>query len=157
MRFKSQVYLLGVAFTLCLVAAAPVGAESVADFYKGRSIDLLISTGPGGGYDTYSRLLARHITKYLPGHPTIVAKNMPGAGGLRLAKFAVTSAPKDGSVFMAIHRGVPMKPLLDGKDYGYNPRKFQWVGSINNEVSETPVAIETFRPRSGRRSKNRTR
>jgi tripartite-type tricarboxylate transporter receptor subunit TctC len=77
----------------CLLAQA----QDVADFYRGRTIDLYIGYSVGGGYDLYARLLARHLGKHIPGNPTVLPQNMPGAGSLRLTNWLYSAAPKDGS------------------------------------------------------------
>jgi tripartite-type tricarboxylate transporter receptor subunit TctC len=122
------------AVTLAL-SPVPCGAQTVAEFYKGRNVELNIGSSVGGGYDVYARLLSRHITKYIPGNPTVVPKNMEGAGSLRLANFLYNAAPKDGSIFGTINRGTGFDPLLGGKGAQFEATKFNWIGSTNNEVS----------------------
>src|SRR5471030_2685377 len=119
------------------VLAMPVRgwAQSPAEFYKGKNIDLLIGYSVGGAYDLYARLLARHMGKYIPGNPTVVPKNMEGAGSLRLANWLYNVAPKDGSAFGIIGRGTGFDPLLGNKSAQFDAPKFIWVGSANNEVS----------------------
>src|SRR5262245_21447336 len=90
-------------------AAIPAGA---ADFYAGKSVDLLIGAPPAGGYDIYARALARHYGQNIPGKPTIISKNMPGAASGRAAGFVANVAPKDGTVIAAIMPGAVMGPLL---------------------------------------------
>ena len=80
-------------------------AHSAAEFYRGRNVDLYIGYSVGGGYDVYARLIARHIGKHIPGNPTVVPKNMEGAGSLRLANWIAQVAPRDGTVFGAVSRG----------------------------------------------------
>jgi len=120
---------------LVLLAASAAQAQSAADFYKGRNVDLYIGYSAGGGYDLYSRLLARHMGKYLPGNPTVVPKNMEGAGSLRLANWLYNVAPKDGSAFGMIGRGTGFDPLLGHKAAQFDATRFTWIGSMNNEVS----------------------
>src|SRR5439155_18412898 len=83
---------------LATLAASTAAAQSPAEFYKGRTVELYVAYSVGGGYDLYARLLARHLGKHIPGNPTVVAKNMEGAGGLRLANCLYQAAPRDGSV-----------------------------------------------------------
>src|SRR5262245_20206105 len=90
----------------------PTHAQAPADFYKGKTIDLYIGTSVGGGYDAYGRMLARHMSRYMPGNPTIVPKNMEGGGGMRLANFLYNAAPKDGTTFAIFNRGTAFDPLL---------------------------------------------
>src|ERR1700730_3453699 len=97
----------------CFGSLAPAAqAQSPADFYKGKNVELYIGYSVGGGYDLYARVLARHIAKHIPGNPTLVPKNMEGAGSLRLANWLAKAAPRDGSVFGTFGRGVPFYPLL---------------------------------------------
>src|SRR6267378_8246623 len=100
---------------LMTLTAPGLTCASAADYFAGKSIDLLIGAPPGGGYDIYARTLARHYGRHIPGQPTIVAKNMPGAGSARAAGFISSIAAKDGSVVGAIMPGAIMNPLLDPK------------------------------------------
>ena len=110
-------------------------SQSVADFYRGKSIQLMISYSAGGGYDIQSRNLARYMTKYIPGNPMIVPVNYPGAGGLRLANHLYNAASKDGTVFGSLARNASTAPLLDSKGIAFDPRRYTWIGSISDEVS----------------------
>jgi tripartite-type tricarboxylate transporter receptor subunit TctC len=118
-----------------VVFAAAAQAQSPADFYKGRNVDLYVGYSVGGGYDLYARVLARHIGRHIPGNPTIVVKNMEGAGSLRLANWLYRVAPKDGSVFAIIGRGTGFDPLLGQQAAQFDGNKFTWLGSGNHEVS----------------------
>jgi tripartite-type tricarboxylate transporter receptor subunit TctC len=120
---------------------APAHAQSVEQFYAGKSISLVIGFAPGGGYDIYARLLARHMTNHIPGHPKIVPQNMPGAGSLRAAQFVFTAAPKDGTAIGTFGRQMGITPLLTS-NANYDGTKFGWLGSITNEAS-TCVAWHT--------------
>jgi tripartite-type tricarboxylate transporter receptor subunit TctC len=106
-----------------------------ADFYKGKQLDLYIGYSVGGGYDIYARILARHLGKYLPGKPVVVPKNMEGAGSLRLANWMYQVAPKDGTAFGTIGRGIAFDPLLGGQGAQFKATEFGWIGSANDEVS----------------------
>jgi tripartite-type tricarboxylate transporter receptor subunit TctC len=125
--------------SLVLVAALPIGsaanAQAASEFYKGRNLELDISSSVGGGYDAYARVLARHIGRFIPGSPIVVAKNMEGAGGLRLANFLYNAAPKDGTTFAALYRGTVFDPLLGGKGAQFDATRFTYIGSANDEVS----------------------
>ena len=131
---------------LGLGVAGPAHAGSVADFYSGNTITLYIGYSAGGGYDAYGRTVARHMGKHIPGNPTIVAKNRPGAGSLVLANEVGNVLPKDGSAIAIIGRAQVLEPLYGNKKAMFNPREFNWLGSANNEVSvcvawhETPVS-----------------
>lgn len=127
--------------TACAVLIATLAtpltlrADAVSEFYAGKQVRLLIGYSAGGGYDTYARLLARHLGKHIPGNPTVVPQNMPGAGSLRLANFLYNVAPKDGTVIGTFGRGIAMEPLLSGEGTQFDAREFSWLGSLNNEVS----------------------
>src|SRR5215813_11487764 len=110
-------------------AVASVQAQNPADFYKGKNVELYIGYSVGGGYDLYARVLARHIGRHIPGNPTVVAKNMEGAGSLRLANWLYRVAPKDGSVFATIGRGTAFDPLLGAPGAQFDGTKFTWLGS----------------------------
>jgi tripartite-type tricarboxylate transporter receptor subunit TctC len=125
-----------------IALGAPAQAQSPAEFYKGKIVELDIGYSVGGAYDGYARMLARHMAKYIPGNPTIVPKNMTGAGSLRLANYLYNAAPKDGTVFGTIGRGTGFDPLLGQKGAQFEASKFNWIGSSNNEVS-TCVAWHT--------------
>ena len=118
-----------------ICAGNPAQAQTVSDFYRGRTVNLVIGYAPGGGYDLYARTLARHISRHIPGNPTIVVQNMPGAGSIKAANFLYTIAPKDGSTFGGFSRGAFLDPLL-GRSEGtqFDAPKFSWLGSISNEV-----------------------
>jgi tripartite-type tricarboxylate transporter receptor subunit TctC len=126
---------LRIALTALAILCTAAHAQSPADFYRGRTIDLYIGYSVGGGYDVYARLIARHIGKHIPGNPTVVPKNMEGAGSLRLANWIAQVAPRDGTVFGAVSRGAPFDPLLGQKAAQFSGTDFTWVGSANNEVS----------------------
>src|SRR6476620_8027415 len=126
----------GLLAAVFLVVAASSGrAQSVADFYKGKTIDLMIGYSVGGAYDLYARQLARHIGKHIPGNPTVLPKNMDGAGSLRLANWLYNVGAKDGSVIGTIGRGTAFDPLLGSKGAQFQADRFTWIGSANNEVS----------------------
>jgi tripartite-type tricarboxylate transporter receptor subunit TctC len=110
-------------------------AQSVAEFYRGKSIDLYINVSVGGGYDLYARLVARHIGKHIPGNPTIVPKNMEGGGGLRLSNWLYNVGAKDGTVIGAVTRAMAFEPLLGNKGAQYDGTRFNYIGSANDEVS----------------------
>jgi tripartite-type tricarboxylate transporter receptor subunit TctC len=130
-------FLRGAVLALCGAGlfAAPGMAQSGADFYKGKRVKLMISSSPGGGYDTYARVVARHIVRHIPGKPTMVPTNMPGAGGVRMANFMYHKAPRDGSHFGHVQRGVPFEPILGNKKAKFDALKFTWLGSLNESVA----------------------
>src|SRR5438105_8533206 len=124
----------GAACALALLTAALAHAQSPAEFYRGKNVELYIGYSVGGAYDLYARLLARHLGKHIPGNPTVVPKNMEGAGGLRLANWLYQAAPRDGTVLGATSRSVASEGLLGNKGAQYDPAKFTWIGSANDEV-----------------------
>jgi tripartite-type tricarboxylate transporter receptor subunit TctC len=110
-------------------------ADTPEDFYRGKTVHLMISSSPGGGYDTYGRMLAKHLAALIPGAPAIVAQNMQGASGKRLANFMFNVAPKDGTTIAGINRNIPTDPILGVPESNYDSRRFNWLASLNNEVS----------------------
>src|SRR5207249_7357619 len=107
-----------------LLPAATASAQSPAEFYKGKTVELDIAYSVGGGYDLYARMLARHLGKHIPGNPTVVPKNMEGAGGLRLANWLYQAAPRDGTAIGATSRSVAFETLLGNKAAQYDATKF---------------------------------
>jgi len=123
---------------LLVASSAPEALAQNEISFAGKQIKILIGFSPTGfGYDTYCRLLARHLGKYLPGNPMIVPQNRPGAGSLNLANYLFNAAPRDGTEIAILGRGVAMEPLLGGNSSQgkFDSTKFSWLGSMNNEVS----------------------
>ena len=123
----------GVSVALVLALAPPVRAQSVEEFYRGKTVTILIGFSAGGGYDLYARLLARHLGKHIPGNPTVVPQNMPGAGSLKAALNVYSVAPKDGLTLATVSRSVVTDPLLIGSNI--DPVKLSWLGTITSETS----------------------
>jgi tripartite-type tricarboxylate transporter receptor subunit TctC len=125
--------------------AAARAADPIADFYSGKSVQLVIGYAPGGGYDIYARALARHMARHIPGNPSIVVQNMPGAGSIKAANYLYNIAPKDGTAFGGFSRGAFLDPLLGrGDGVQYVAARYGWLGSISNEVG-----VCAFRADSG--------
>jgi len=128
--------MIGRAFA-CVVAAltlaAPARAQSVEEFYRGRSITVLVGFTAGGGYDLYARLLGRHMGRYIPGNPTMVVQNMPGAGSMKATQYVYGVAPKDGLTLATVSRGMVTEPLLNAANF--DPTKLTWLGTITSETS----------------------
>ncbi|MFL5047864.1 MAG: Bug family tripartite tricarboxylate transporter substrate binding protein [Xanthobacteraceae bacterium] len=124
----------GVALVFLSLVARPVAADSVEDFYRGKTLNLIVGYSVGGGYDLYARHVAKHIVKYIPGRPNIVPQNMTGAGSLRAATYLYSVAPKDGTVFGTFGRTMAITPLLTAGTQ-FDGTKFTWLGSVTNEVS----------------------
>jgi tripartite-type tricarboxylate transporter receptor subunit TctC len=133
MIFKSL--LAGATAAVALLTASGAVAQTPAEFFKGKTIELYIAYSAGGGYDLYARMVARHIGKHIPGNPQVVAKNMEGAGGLRLANWLYQAAPQDGTVIGATSRNIAFEPLIGNKAAQYDSSQFTWLGSANDEVS----------------------
>jgi len=133
MRLALSVRFL--AFAALLVPLSTQHAQAQADFYKGKTVDLMIGYSVGGGYDVYARLIARHLGKHIPGNPIVTPKNMEGAGSLRLANWLYNVGAKDGSAFGIIGRGTGFDPLLGHKGAQFDATKYTWIGSANDEVS----------------------
>jgi tripartite-type tricarboxylate transporter receptor subunit TctC len=119
----------------CLaLSVLPAHAQSAEEFYKGKTINVVIGFSVGGGYDLYARHLARHIGKHIPGNPTVVPQNMPGAGSLKAANYIFTAAPKDGTYFGTFARTTGINPLLES-GATFDSRQFGWLGSVTDDVS----------------------
>lgn len=124
-------------FAGLVAAAALLGIATTAwaaEDFKGKQIKVIVGSGSGGGYDGHARLLARHMGKYLPGNPTFVVQNMPGAGSLAAANHLYNLAPKDGTVFGTTHRFVPIRTLLDMEGSKFDGSKFSYIGSSDSEI-----------------------
>jgi tripartite-type tricarboxylate transporter receptor subunit TctC len=128
------------AATVSVTVLAPAPAAAQADFYKGKVIDLVISTGVGGGLDANARVVARHLADHIPGNPTIVPRNMPGAGHIRAANFVFSQAPRDGTVIATFIPVFVMAQLLDrSKGIQFDPANFNWLASTSS--SNTTVYV----------------
>ncbi|MFM1814903.1 MAG: hypothetical protein RLZ98_1598 [Pseudomonadota bacterium] len=122
------------AAALAVTLVTPSEAD-VSGFYKGREIKVIVSSGAGGGYDSYAQLLAKHIGRHIPGNPSAVVENMPGTGGLKATNHLYNVAPKDGSVIGGVQRLVALSQILGDKRAKFVASKFNWLGSMNNEVT----------------------
>lgn len=122
------------AIAVLALTALPAQAQDVADFYRGKSLNLIIGFSVGGGYDLYARMLARYMGKHIPGNPTIVPQNMTGAGSMRAAQYIYSIAPKDGLTFGTFSRMAAINPLID-RNFQFAATKFAWLGSITNDVT----------------------
>jgi tripartite-type tricarboxylate transporter receptor subunit TctC len=109
-------------------------ADSVEDFYRGKSINLVIGYAAGGGYDQYARLLARYMGQNLPGKPIIVPRNMPGAGSLNAINNIYNVAPRDGTSIATFGPEVAFEPLRGGEGVQFDTIQFNWIGSMNRQV-----------------------
>jgi tripartite-type tricarboxylate transporter receptor subunit TctC len=129
-RRRSWLQATRIAFAFFLaLGIAPASSQTVEEFYRGKIVRFIIHSTAGGDYDAWSRLVARHMSKYLPGHPTFLPQNMPGAGGITAANALYASLPQDGSVIGMIGRNLPFQALTNVENVRYDPRKFNWIGS----------------------------
>jgi tripartite-type tricarboxylate transporter receptor subunit TctC len=127
-------HLLTLAMTT-LVLASPARAQSVADFYRGKTLTITVGVGTGGGYDLHARVLARYFGRHVPGMPSVVVKNSPGAGGLALANALYATLPRDGTELATFDRGIALNPLFGGSQARFDPLKLGWIGSTDNDAS----------------------
>lgn len=117
------------------MSAAAAAAESAEAFFPGKTITVIVYSGAGSSYDTYARLLAKHMPNHLPGKPTLIVKNMVGAGGLTATRYLYNAAPRDGTTIGTLSRGIPFEPLLGNKTVEFDPLKFIWLGSMSKETT----------------------
>ena len=125
------------------IGSRPACADPVADFYRGKSIHLVIGVGAGGDYDTHARLLARHLGKHIPGNPTIIPENMTGAGGLKATNYLYELAPRDGTYIGIIPNNFPALQAVGGRGVQFNAARFEWLGAFTRETM-TMVAWHTL-------------
>jgi tripartite-type tricarboxylate transporter receptor subunit TctC len=126
---------------LCLSGAA-FAQNSVEEFYRGKQINLIVGYGPGGGYDITARLVARYLGRYIPGNPTVVVQNMPGAGSMRAANSLYVNEPKDGTAIALIARDMPLTGLLgENPNVHFDVRKFAWLGSSSSYANDAYALI----------------
>ena len=134
----------------CLLLGGPgtPSADEIADFYRGKSISLIVSTAAGGGYDVWARLLSRHFSRHIPGNPNVVVQNTPGSGGLRVMNQLNTVAPRDGTMLAIVHSTAPFTPLLEPHRAGFDASRYGWIGSMARESSFClawgTVPVKTF-------------
>jgi tripartite-type tricarboxylate transporter receptor subunit TctC len=131
------------AAALALVVAEAKAADAVADFYRGKTVEILIGAAAGGAYDIHGRLIARYLGKHIPGNPAIVVQNMAGAASLGMTNQLYNVSPKDGTVIGMPNNGIPIEPKLhavdpDGKNTKFDVEAFNWIGS---PAQETQVAF----------------
>ncbi|MGH6771320.1 MAG: Bug family tripartite tricarboxylate transporter substrate binding protein [Xanthobacteraceae bacterium] len=140
---KPVTFLIVGAIAVVPALALPAAPATAADFYADKTITLICGYGSGSGYDVNARFVARHIARHIPGNPTVIVRNMPGAGSLNAANHIANSAPKDGTTLGIVARGMSIEPLLGGKGVRFDPLKLNWIGSTSQEVSVIAVRSET--------------
>lgn len=131
------------AFLLAASGSSYAAAESLEEFYKGKTVSLVVSSATGGGYDTLARLVSRHLPNHIPGNPQVVVRNMPGAGGITATNHLYNLAARDGTVIGAVQNNTPFEPLFGTKQANYDARKFNWLGSPSVETGLLTVWAES--------------
>jgi len=139
LRTGRWIGLLGLGIAATVNAAA---AETVAEFYAGKTLTVMVGSDAGGGYDTNARLLARHIGKFIPGNPNVVVQNKPGAGSITAANYIYTVAPKDGTMIGMVQRGIPLAKLTEQPGIQFDPDKYNWIGNMSSEAGIAVVWTE---------------
>ncbi len=134
---QRTIIIASLAALLASIAAPPVEADPVADFYHGKTINLIIGTSIGNDYDFRARLIARHLGRHLPGQPTIVPQNMPGVGGVKAANYIASIAPRDGSVLHMIMSNMMSAQAVGAQGVEFDIRKFFWVGNTTSTPNVT--------------------
>lgn len=127
-------WLLVAGAFLNAAGSASLMAQPVGDFYKGKTITLIVGSAAGGGYDALARRVAKHIFVHIPGKPNIAVRNMPGAGGIIAANYITRNAARDGTVLALVQNNVPFEPLMGNKRAKYNPVHMNWIGSPSIET-----------------------
>jgi tripartite-type tricarboxylate transporter receptor subunit TctC len=128
-------FAIALGATVCAAAlglASAAVAQSAEKFYEGKTIRIIVALGTGGDYDNYARVAGRYLGKYIPGHPTVVVQNMPGAGGLLAANHLANVAPKDGTVLGALHANTTLAQVTGAPNVEYDVRKFAWIGRTSS-------------------------
>ena len=135
-----KAYLIGAVLAAAsLQSTAPAFADSVADFYRGKQVSLIVPSGVGGGYDLYTRFLARFMGKYIPGNPTLVVKNVPGAGGITAANAMASTTAPDGLTIAMFQNTVTLNQLTKASAVRFDVRKFEWIGNMS--IASTICAL----------------
>ncbi len=128
-----------VSIALAAAMACPAAPAAADDFYRGKTIRLIVPSDVGGGYDLYARTFATHLRRHIPGEPAILVQNMPGGGGLLSANWLFNIAPKDGLAIGLVQRGLPFYPFFGDKNAKFVPTQFNWLGSFTAETGSTTV------------------
>jgi tripartite-type tricarboxylate transporter receptor subunit TctC len=121
-------------FALAAAYAAPARADPVEDFYRGKTVSFVVSSSPGGGYDALTRAVARFMGRHIPGNPSVVVRNMPGAGGIVATDFIAKVAPRDGLTIAGVQNNTPFEPLFGTKEATYDATKLTWLGTPSVET-----------------------
>ncbi len=132
--------LLG-AMALTFASIAPGAAQTPEQFYAGRTVSIIVPTSPGGNFDLNARLLARHLGRFIPGQPTVVVRNMPGAGGMLVANQLVNTREQDGTTMAIMERGTPQLAYEGNPNVRFDPLKFNWIGSLSSYASDAYLML----------------
>jgi tripartite-type tricarboxylate transporter receptor subunit TctC len=131
-----------------LFLSLPGSAQAQDSFYAGKTLKIIVGFPPGGGYDVYARVLAKYLPQHIPGAPTVIVSNMPGAGSLTLANYIYNVAPKDGTEIGSVETFIPFEATFKGQGVRFDPAQFSWVGALNSEMTTCVVwhgsKIRTF-------------
>src|SRR5688572_10990063 len=137
------------ALAVTAMSGLAAAQDPVEQFFKGKTVSIYVGSSAGGGYDTYGRLIARHLGNHIPGNPNVIVQNMPGAGSNKAAGYIYTVAPKDGTAIGAIFPGAILQPLIGEGAVQHQPNRFVYVGSANSDVyhcfARTDAPVKTFR------------
>ena len=131
---KRAVLALSVVAACCMQAAAQ---QSVADFYRGKTVRIVVGISVGSGYDVTARALQHHLGKHIPGNPTVIVQNQPGAGSITMVNQLYANGPFDGTAIGAPFNGLPTTPLLQPAGVSFDPTRMIWIGSTNRETQIT--------------------
>ncbi len=132
-HLRSGFFLAAICGVLTNVSVT-ANAQSPEEFYRGKTVSLIVSSEPGGGYDATARITAKTLPKYIPGNPNVVVRNMPGAGGIRAPNYVYSIAEKDGTVIALMQNTIPFEPIVGNKAATFDPTKLLWLGSPNVET-----------------------
>src|SRR4051812_6842617 len=130
--FRKSRYILAIIATLL---SSPATADDIGDFYAKKTVTMAVGSSAGGNYDLYARLVARHLGRHIPGAPTVVVQNRPGAGSRLLANVLYNVGPHDGTIIGLPNQGIAMDQALGAEGVQFDARKFHWVGSTIEEVN----------------------
>jgi hypothetical protein len=148
MRLMDRIVTL--ALTTVAAMAFLISPLAAQDFYAGKQITLIVGAGVGGGYDHQARLVARHLGRFIPGHPGIIVQNMPAAGGMAATNYLFSTAPKDGTAIALVQRGMLLAKLTYPEGARFEIEKFHWLSSLNSETAVTLAWNDTTTHRTAK-------